>query len=61
MNVTIKGSGRKVKLDEEESEILMSALYQFMSEHWNDNFVNNEDEVLSKKLGLIQWIGNVFE
>lgn len=59
MNITIKGNGIKVRLGEDDSLLLMSALYLFMQEHWSENA--NDDKERSKQMGLIQWIGNVFE
>ena len=59
MKITIKGNGCKVKLGKDESKILLDALYKFAAEKWNINA--NDDDEISKQLGLIQWIDNVFE
>lgn len=59
MKITIKGNGCKVKLDEKSSKMLMDAIFQFASEKWNIN--SNENDELIMQVGLIQWLGNVFE
>jgi len=59
MKITIKDKGYKVKLDEDASKMLMDAIFQFASEKWNLN--SNENDELRRQVGLIQWIGNVFE
>ncbi len=59
MKITIRVNGTIVKLDKDQSKVLMDALYQFSTEHWNDNCTNNNE--LNTKLGLIQWIGNIFQ
>ena len=58
MKITISESGKRIKLDKVQSEVLMNALYQFTQEHWNDNFIDKNE--LNTKLGLIQWLGDIF-
>ena len=57
MNITIKGNGCKVKLDKEASTLLIDALYQYQKDRLDTNADDNE---ISRQLGLIQWIGTIF-
>lgn len=59
MKITISESGKRIKLDKVQSEVLMNALYKFTQEHWNDNFIDKNE--LNTNLGLIQWLSDIFQ